>query len=368
MSLQPGFTESLILLVFMIMAIISTQLFRNKNGIKLSNKILGILFLLLSLQIFLSYLTVTNLITKPIFRVIDDTLLLGVGPLLLLYSRVTIDEKGKLQQRDVLHFIPLLALLIPFFFFMITSSHYSEWLLGVDLSEVLKNISKEKFQLIIFLMLSHINVYLIISFIVALRHRSKHKTVNYQWVIYTLLSFQVVNIASYLQVFRPYLFLKVNQSFTFDLILFTLLAFLITVLLKGMSGSPLFSELKRSKYQNSKLGDHEKNDLKQKLERIIYTDQLYLEANITVKKLSELINAHPKKVSQVINELFGRSFYDLMNYYRVNHAIDLLSDDSNKKLTVSEIQYKSGFNSKSSFHTQFKKQTGVSPKEFRSNI
>ncbi len=361
-----GLTESLILLVFLIMAIISFQLFRAKSGILLSNRILGVLFSLLSIQILISYLTVIRVLEKPLFILIDDTLLLGVGPLLLLYTKITIGSRKKLDMSDLIHFVPLIFSFVPFMFFLIMPSNYSEWLLGFDLSERIKTLSRAKFQWTSFLMLTHINVYLLSSFFYAKRLQNHNTEANnYKWIIYTLGAFQIINIASYIQIFRPFLFLKHYPSLSFLFILITLLIFLISILLKGMEGSPLFSELTLTKYQNSKLGNEEKVKLHLSLQKLIEEDKIYLNSAITVKTLAEKLMTHPKNVSQVINEGFGKSFYDLMNHYRVVYAKELLSDSSKKTLTIAEIQYASGFGSKSSFHTQFKKRTKLSPKEFR---
>ena len=43
----------------------------------------------------------------------------------------------------------------------------------------------------------------------------------------------------------------------------------------------------------------------------------------------------------------------------------LLKDPSKTKFTVLEILYEVGFNSKSSFNTAFKKQTGLTPTQYR---
>jgi AraC-like DNA-binding protein len=39
-----------------------------------------------------------------------------------------------------------------------------------------------------------------------------------------------------------------------------------------------------------------------------------------------------------------------------------------KKITVLEVLYQVGFNSKSSFNTVFKKQTGLTPSEFKKKM
>lgn len=54
-----------------------------------------------------------------------------------------------------------------------------------------------------------------------------------------------------------------------------------------------------------------------------------------------------------------------MNEYRIEKAMEILKDPSQKELTVLEILYQVGFNSKSSFNTSFKKYTGKTPTDFR---
>ena len=61
----------------------------------------------------------------------------------------------------------------------------------------------------------------------------------------------------------------------------------------------------------------------------------------------------------------GLHFFDFMNQYRINYAKDLLIDQNRQDLTVLEILYDAGFNSKSSFNTEFKKRSGVTPTEYR---
>jgi AraC-like DNA-binding protein len=46
----------------------------------------------------------------------------------------------------------------------------------------------------------------------------------------------------------------------------------------------------------------------------------------------------------------------------------ILKESRDDKLTVLEAMYEAGFNSKSSFNTAFKKETGQTPTEFRKTI
>ena len=44
----------------------------------------------------------------------------------------------------------------------------------------------------------------------------------------------------------------------------------------------------------------------------------------------------------------------------------MINESEDDKMTVSEVMYQVGFNSKSSFNTAFKKYTGLTPSEYKS--
>ncbi|TEB41605.1 AraC family transcriptional regulator, partial [Flavobacterium circumlabens] len=70
------------------------------------------------------------------------------------------------------------------------------------------------------------------------------------------------------------------------------------------------------------------------------------------------------ETSFVINELYGDNFYNFINKYRIEKAKSLLLSEKYNQLNILGIAYESGFNSKTTFNTTFKKNTGFSPTEF----
>ena len=78
-----------------------------------------------------------------------------------------------------------------------------------------------------------------------------------------------------------------------------------------------------------------------------------------------MLNLNTVKVSNLLNTGFHKNYNDFINEYRIEKAKEILSDASKNKVTVLEILYEVGFNSKSSFNTAFKKHTNQTPTEFR---
>lgn len=91
----------------------------------------------------------------------------------------------------------------------------------------------------------------------------------------------------------------------------------------------------------------------------------YLEPSLTVQDLARQLQMPGRELSLLINHHLNQHFFDFVNEYRIEKARHLLKDAAHKSTTVLEILYAVGFNSKSSFNTAFKKQTGLTPTQYR---
>jgi AraC-like DNA-binding protein len=73
-------------------------------------------------------------------------------------------------------------------------------------------------------------------------------------------------------------------------------------------------------------------------------------------------------LSEILNTRLNQNFYDFINRYRVEEVKKRLSENDSGKFSLIAIAFDSGFNSKSSFNTIFKKLTGVTPSQFRNQM
>ena len=105
-------------------------------------------------------------------------------------------------------------------------------------------------------------------------------------------------------------------------------------------------------------------ELDGKLKELAESEKIYLENDLSLPGLAKRLGASCNETSFVINELYQDNFYNFINKYRVEEAKKMLLSDRYSQLNVLGIAYESGFNSKTTFNTTFKKHTGMSPTEF----
>ena len=103
----------------------------------------------------------------------------------------------------------------------------------------------------------------------------------------------------------------------------------------------------------------------QKVQQGMEVQKLYLKHNLNIEEFAKRIDLPIKDVSSVINKHHGTNFFEFMNKYRVEEAKRLLLDHACAEMTVLDILLQAGFNSKSAFHRFFNRLVGVSPTEFR---
>lgn len=94
----------------------------------------------------------------------------------------------------------------------------------------------------------------------------------------------------------------------------------------------------------------------------------FLNSSLTIQDVSREIKIPVRELSLLINHQLGQHFYDFVNAYRIESAMGILKDTTKNKVTILEILYEVGFNSKSSFNTAFKKHTGNTPTYYRKAI
>ena len=130
------------------------------------------------------------------------------------------------------------------------------------------------------------------------------------------------------------------------------------------------SSVNKYKKENSKrVSDIRMTELNGKLKTLMQSEKIYLENDLSLPKLAIKLEATSNETSFLINELYQDNFYNFINKHRIEEAKILLLSEKYSQLNILGIAYESGFNSKTTFNTTFKKHVGLSPTEYvKSNI
>jgi len=117
------------------------------------------------------------------------------------------------------------------------------------------------------------------------------------------------------------------------------------------------------KYQKTGLKWDENKRIYNELKQLLEGQAVYQDNTISLSKLAKQIHTSSHALSQVINENFKQTFFELIGHYRIEEAKRLLLSEPQTK--VSDIAFEVGYNSLSAFNSAFKKSTGLTPSKFR---
>lgn len=120
-----------------------------------------------------------------------------------------------------------------------------------------------------------------------------------------------------------------------------------------------------SKYEKSGLSADTAREYTLKILQAMEQEKPYRQCDLTLSQLAGSVQVSPHNLSEVINTQLGKTFYDLVNEYRIREVKEALVDPSKKHLKILAIAYDAGFNSKASFNTVFKNLTDTTPSEYR---
>ena len=115
---------------------------------------------------------------------------------------------------------------------------------------------------------------------------------------------------------------------------------------------------------NIKVSEDELKKIALQLEEAVNTKELYLDLALKLEDVAKEIGVNRQKISEVLNQYMKTTFYDYINTKRVEMAKKLLLD---KKYTgnLLMLSLDCGFKSRSVFYTAFKKNTLLTPSQYK---
>ena len=138
-------------------------------------------------------------------------------------------------------------------------------------------------------------------------------------------------------------------------------AFMQPALFNGVALQRIFPLVK---YEKTGLPREFSMELREKLLQLMEREKPYLNSELRLDGIAELLDVSRHHASQIINQHFSVHFFDFVNEYRIREAEKMLRDPKSS-LTITDVAFQSGFNNRISFYKAFKKVLGVTPTEYR---
>jgi AraC-like DNA-binding protein len=127
-------------------------------------------------------------------------------------------------------------------------------------------------------------------------------------------------------------------------------------------------DTKRQPYKRSALTPMQAETYHQNLIQLMAEEKPYLKGELTAQELASMLGISTNYLSQILNQNQQQNFFDFINSYRVQEVKSRVASTHFQNYTLLAIALESGFNSKTSFNTVFKKNTGMTPSQFHKTI
>ena len=131
---------------------------------------------------------------------------------------------------------------------------------------------------------------------------------------------------------------------------------------------PAESSAPAPRYERSGLDEDEAEQLRTSLFAVMDGEQPWKDSELTLSDLAGRLNSTPHKLSEVLNDQVGQTFYDFVNGYRVREVQRRIQAGDAQRLKILALALDAGFASKSTFNAAFKKHTGGTPSDFRQAV
>ena len=367
-------SSDLALVVFFLKLLLASFLIIVRTGNHKSNCILGIYLMVAALDIsnFVFPRFYSDYLTLDMLRA---NLVALEAPILFFYVKSVLQSDFHFSKHDWLHVLPLVVINLVFMPRFFLADEQGKQLFYSNASPMVEVIFTHIF------LYSLMAIYLFFIFRalkaynnVILNTFSEHSQSSKLWLTrfmqLFLFSFIIITLRNIVK-FSEFQ-LAFNQLT--NLMMFVTLAFISWILWQALNRPEIFKGinsalLPRVPKKITKPVDQgqAKHNLKLLTEHM-QNKKSFLQANLNIDKLASDTGLSAQEISQTLNHHLGQHFYDFINGYRIEAACQQLADKEHQDITVLDILLSSGFNSKSSFNTAFKKQMKMTPSEYRNNI
>ncbi|SMC57673.1 helix-turn-helix domain-containing protein [Pedobacter nyackensis] len=356
-------------LIGIIISLFLSVILFTKKGKSQADVILSVWLFFIGAHLSVFYIHLTGQYVKfPYFLGFEIPLPLIHGPFLYLYTRSLTSQNNR-REHWAIHFVPLImaaGLLYRFFIlsydkkigvYINSGAGFENVMRWIYLATLLSGVM---YVILSLSLLRKYAAYIANQF-------SDLERINLNWLRYLILGIGITWISVFFA----------NDILTFTIIdLFILFLGYFGVKQVGVftnrnitnqtinekiDEAAVANATEKIKYQKSPADETLLLKIHHDLEVLMQGEKLYKDPDLNLDELAQRLNVNANILSQVINAIENKNFFDYINEQRIAEFIEISVLPENRKFTFLALAYEVGFNSKTSFNRNFKSITGQTP-------
>jgi AraC-like DNA-binding protein len=99
--------------------------------------------------------------------------------------------------------------------------------------------------------------------------------------------------------------------------------------------------------------------------QLMTCEKLYLNPNLSREDIAQKLGISPSYLTQIIKTHTEQNLTSVVNQYRVAAVKQMLENEKFQQFSILAIGMEAGFKSKSAFYDSFKKETGLTPNQYK---
>jgi AraC-like DNA-binding protein len=149
--------------------------------------------------------------------------------------------------------------------------------------------------------------------------------------------------------------------------LYMFLFFTLYLVFFGIRQKNVYPSARTLPAEQKKTGEAsgDQSEVLEEIDRKMAEQKLYRNPTLSVYDLARELGISRHQVSSLLNDSLSMNFYQYVNRFRLEEVCRRLQEDTENRYNILELAMESGFNSKSSFNSLFKKEYGQTPSQYK---